>query len=104
MQGIVHRDLAARNILVGEQLEMKVADFGMARDVAGTINNEYHKQTVGLVPVRWMAPESLRVGKYTSASDVWSQGVVLWELFSMGFKPYPGIRLHFQLSCLSCNE
>ena len=88
--GIIHRDLAARNILIGRNMEMKIADFGMARDVSDT-EEEYNKESDTAVPVRWTAPESLNMGTYTTSSDVWSFGVLMWEVFSMGHQPYGGI-------------
>ncbi|KAJ7371371.1 hypothetical protein OS493_025833 [Desmophyllum pertusum] len=84
----VHRDLAARNILVGKGLVAKVADFGMARDVSN--HGEYIKCTEGKVPWLWMSIESLR-GISTTMSDVWSFGVVLWEIVTLGERPYRGI-------------
>ncbi|XP_071806715.1 tyrosine kinase receptor Cad96Ca-like isoform X1 [Asterias amurensis] len=85
----IHRDLATRNILLGDGLVCKVADFGLARDIAE--KNQYEMQSRGRVPVRWMAPESLINNMYTSKSDVWSFGVLLWELVTLGSHPYPGM-------------
>ncbi|XP_038065532.1 fibroblast growth factor receptor-like isoform X3 [Patiria miniata] len=85
----IHRDLATRNILLGEGLICKVSDFGLARDVAE--KSQYEMQSQGRVPVRWMAPESLLSNMYTSKSDVWSFGVLLWELVTLGSHPYPGM-------------
>ncbi|KAK7063184.1 BDNF/NT-3 growth factors receptor [Halocaridina rubra] len=87
-QHFVHRDLACRNCLVGENLCVKISDFGMSRDV---YTCDYYK--VGgtrMLPVRWMAPESIMFGKFTLESDVWSFGVVLWEMYSFGKQPYYG--------------
>ncbi|XP_017119663.1 insulin-like receptor [Drosophila elegans] len=84
----VHRDLAARNCMVAEDLTVKIGDFGMTRDVYET--DYYRKGTKGLLPVRWMPPESLRDGVYSSASDVFSFGVVLWEMATLAAQPYQG--------------
>ncbi|XP_067137296.1 insulin-like peptide receptor [Centruroides vittatus] len=85
----VHRDLAARNCMVSEDLTVKIGDFGMTRDIYET--DYYRKGGKGLLPVRWMAPESLKDGVFTSQSDVWSYGVVLWEMATLSSQPYQGL-------------
>ncbi|XP_022901274.1 insulin-like receptor isoform X1 [Onthophagus taurus] len=85
----VHRDLAARNCMVAEDLTVKIGDFGMTRDIYET--DYYRKGTKGLLPVRWMAPESLKDGVFSSSSDIWSYGVVLWEMATLASQPYQGL-------------
>ncbi|XP_064474784.1 insulin-like growth factor 1 receptor [Ornithodoros turicata] len=85
----VHRDLAARNCMVAEDLTVKIGDFGMTRDIYET--DYYRKGGKGLLPVRWMAPESLKDGIFTSQSDIWSYGVVLWEMATLASQPYQGL-------------
>nr|CAD30260.1 putative insulin receptor [Echinococcus multilocularis] len=85
----VHRDLAARNCLVDGRGVVKVGDFGLCRDIYE--RNYYHKVGAGKLPVRWMAPESLQSAYFTSRSDVWSFGVVLWEIATMACLPYQGM-------------
>ncbi|KAG9354080.1 hypothetical protein JZ751_012204 [Albula glossodonta] len=82
----IHRDLAARNILVGENFVAKIADFGLSRG-----QEVYVKKTMGRLPVRWMAIESLNYSVYTTNSDVWSYGMLLWEVVSLGGTPYCGM-------------
>uniref|UniRef100_A0A8C9U5L0 Fibroblast growth factor receptor n=1 Tax=Scleropages formosus TaxID=113540 RepID=A0A8C9U5L0_SCLFO len=85
----IHRDLAARNVLVTDDNVMKIADFGLAR---GVHHIDYYKKTTnGRLPVKWMAPEALFDRVYTHQSDVWSFGVLMWEIFTLGGSPYPGI-------------
>uniref|UniRef100_A0A8C8FLH9 Tyrosine-protein kinase n=1 Tax=Oncorhynchus tshawytscha TaxID=74940 RepID=A0A8C8FLH9_ONCTS len=82
----IHRDLAARNCLVGEQSRVKISDFGMSREQQDGV----YSSAGGLkqIPVKWTAPEALNYGRYTTESDVWSFGVLLWEIFSRGVTPY----------------
>ncbi|TRY67007.1 hypothetical protein TCAL_02313 [Tigriopus californicus] len=86
IKSVVHRDLAARNCLVSAQGIVKIADFGMARQVY----DNYQKHGPGKMPVRWMSPEALR-GEFSTKTDVWSYGVVLWEIVTLGDLPYPGL-------------
>uniref|UniRef100_A0A914VMH7 receptor protein-tyrosine kinase n=1 Tax=Plectus sambesii TaxID=2011161 RepID=A0A914VMH7_9BILA len=84
-----HRDLAARNCMVSADSVVKIGDFGMARDI---YYHEYYKPTgKRLMPVRWMAPESLKDGKFTLKSDVWSFGIVLYEMLTLAQQPYAGL-------------
>ena len=101
----VHRDMATRNCLVGEGLTVKISDFGLSRDIYANdyyryatsrikkINNliAFRMKGMSPVPIRWMAPESIIYGKYTLKSDIWSLGVVIYEVFSLGMRPYYGM-------------
>ncbi|XP_070548637.1 fibroblast growth factor receptor 1-A-like isoform X2 [Ptychodera flava] len=83
----IHRDLAARNILVSADMTCRIADFGLAK----AINEDevYEKKSEDPLPVRWMAPESLARNVYTFASDVWSYGILVYEIVTLGSTPYP---------------
>ncbi|KAH9284571.1 Fibroblast growth factor receptor 2 [Echinococcus granulosus] len=93
---IVHRDLAARNILIGNRFVAKIADFGLTRAVC----DYYKKCSDGRLPIKWMAPESIFDRRYTTKSDVWSFGILLWEIFSFGGTPYPTLSAEALLKAL----
>ncbi|XP_037656889.1 tyrosine-protein kinase Fer isoform X3 [Choloepus didactylus] len=84
----IHRDLAARNCLVAENNVLKISDFGMSRQEDGGV---YSSSGLKQIPIKWTAPEALNYGRYSSESDVWSFGILLWETFSLGVCPYPGM-------------
>ncbi|XP_022796258.1 angiopoietin-1 receptor-like [Stylophora pistillata] len=86
---IVHRDLAARNVLVGDNKVCKISDLGLARGLEGDI---YTRKSQARLPAKWMPPESLLYGKSTTMSDIWSYGIVMWEVFTIGESPYPGVK------------
>ncbi|XP_033641699.1 uncharacterized protein LOC117301803 [Asterias rubens] len=88
-QKCIHRDLAARNILVAEDMTCKVSDFGLARDVMNI--RVYERGSDGRLPLRWMALESILDDVYTTKSDVWSFGTLLWEIVTLGARPYPAM-------------
>uniref|UniRef100_A0A6Q2Z8H6 receptor protein-tyrosine kinase n=1 Tax=Esox lucius TaxID=8010 RepID=A0A6Q2Z8H6_ESOLU len=90
----VHRDLAARNVLICEGKLVKICDFGLARDVMNDSN--YVAKGSTFLPLKWMAPESIFQNLYTTFSDVWSFGILLWEIFSLGGTPYPDIPMNEQ--------
>ncbi|XP_067626535.1 tyrosine-protein kinase receptor isoform X2 [Eurosta solidaginis] len=89
----IHRDIAARNCLLtskGPGRVVKIADFGMARDIYRS--DYYRKGGKAMLPIKWMPPEAYVDGIFTAKTDVWSFGVLLWEIFSMGMMPYPGLQ------------
>ncbi|XP_034612853.1 high affinity nerve growth factor receptor [Trachemys scripta elegans] len=95
----VHRDLATRNCLVGRSLVVKIGDFGMSRDIYST---DYYR--VGgrtMLPIRWMPPESILYRKFTTESDIWSFGVVLWEIFTYGKQPWYQLSNTEAIECIT---
>lgn len=89
-QKMVHRDLAARNILVGKNRIVKIADFGLARIIE---EEEYIAKQGAKFPIKWTAPEAIMFNKFTSKSDIWSYGILLYELVTHGQIPYAGLQL-----------
>ncbi|XP_007567906.1 tyrosine-protein kinase Mer [Poecilia formosa] len=97
-KGFLHRDLAARNCMLGDDLRVCVADFGLSKKI---YSSNYYRQTVAVrVPIKWMAIESLSESVYTTKSDVWSFGVTMWEIASRGKTPYPAVHNYELLDLL----
>ena len=92
-QRYVHRDIATRNCLVDHNLVVKIGDFGLSREVNSM---DYYRVggTQADLPVRWMPPEALLFGKFTTQSDVWSFGILMWEVYTFGHQPYKGLSNH----------
>jgi len=94
----VHRDLAARNVLVGDGEICKITDFGLARNVFQ--DDLYRRTATGRLPVKWTAFESLIYGICTTMSDIWSYGIVMYEIFTIGGSPYPKVDMKALASLL----
>ncbi|KAG8455364.1 hypothetical protein GDO86_001529 [Hymenochirus boettgeri] len=90
-KNFVHRDLAARNVLLVTQHYAKISDFGLSKVIAPD-ENYYKAKSYGKWPVKWYAPECMNFYKFSSKSDVWSFGVLMWEAYSYGQKPYQGMK------------
>lgn len=90
-KSFVHRDLATRNCLVNDDLVVKISDFGLSQRI--TSNGNYYRADIekDALPIRWMPLEAIIYGKFTTSSDVWAFGVLLWELFSYALQPYYGL-------------
>lgn len=84
-KNFIHRDLATRNILVAEDLSCKISDFGLSRDLD---DDTYYESEGGMVPIRWTPPEAYKYKKYSTASDVWSYGITMYEIWTKGAIPY----------------
>ncbi|XP_034533077.1 tyrosine-protein kinase Mer-like isoform X2 [Notolabrus celidotus] len=97
-QGFLHRDLAARNCMLGDDLHVCVADFGLSKRIYSS--NYYRQRAAVRVPIKWMSMESLSESVYSIKSDVWSFGVTMWEILSRGRTPYPGVNNHELLDLL----
>ncbi|XP_035692928.1 proto-oncogene tyrosine-protein kinase receptor Ret-like [Branchiostoma floridae] len=97
-KGFVHRDLAARNVLVGDEGVVKIGDFGLTRYIY--TDKIYVSKRGGKLPIKWMSPEAIFDQTFTTQSDIWSFGVVLWELATLGGCPYPGIQNRDMLGLL----
>ncbi|XP_065193598.1 ephrin type-B receptor 3-like [Sycon ciliatum] len=94
----IHRDLAARNILLDSSHVCKIGDFGMSRNLA---DDTYYESHGGKIPYKWTAPEAMLYRKYSLSSDVWSYGIVLYEIFTLGKKPYFGMQPQQVISFVS---
>ena len=94
-QRFFHRDLAARNCMLDNDLCVKVADFGLSKHV---VSKDYYKteNSMQVMPIKWMSIESLEKGIYNTKTDVWSYGVLVWELMTRGIVPYPNLQ-HFEV-------
>ncbi|CAK5089210.1 unnamed protein product [Meloidogyne enterolobii] len=89
-KGFVHRDVAARNILVHDKTHAKIGDFGLCRFIYADSSN--YKGRGGRLPIKWMSPEAIRHYEFTTSSDVWSFGILMFEIITLGGTPYPGIQ------------
>ncbi|KAJ8246773.1 hypothetical protein GJAV_G00255250 [Gymnothorax javanicus] len=97
-RSFVHRDLSARNCMLGDDLRVRVADFGLSKKIYSS--NYYRQKAIIRVPIKWMAMESLSESMYSTKSDVWAFGVTVWEIASRGRTPYPGVHNHELLDLL----